>query len=88
MVHIGREEPSFSSGVIIILWLVVKDEPQSSDPSPAMLPTCIMTARRTAGCDKAQSFLHLALYGRTFNRDCFEMQSRIRLLTSYRSEIS
>lgn len=47
MVHIGWEEPSFSSEVIIILWLVVKERPQSSDPSPAMLPTHIMTARRS-----------------------------------------
>lgn len=37
----------FNSEVIIILWLVVKEKPQSSDPSPEMLPTCVMTARRS-----------------------------------------
>lgn len=48
LVQIGQEEPSFSSEVIIILWLVVKEKSQSSDPSPVMLPTCIMTARQSS----------------------------------------
>lgn len=45
LVQIGQEEPSLGSEVIIILWLVVKEKSQFSDPSPVMLPTCIMTAR-------------------------------------------
>lgn len=91
MVHIGRVETSFSSEVIIILWLVVKEKPQSSDPSPAMLPTCIMTARRSSKVTQGVIRLRVSppgLIWTEFEPRLLRKPSRIQMLTSHRSGIS
>lgn len=91
MVHIGREEPSFSSEVIIILWLVVKEKLQSSDPSPAMLPTCIMTAKWSNKVTQGVIRLRVSppgLIWTEFEPRLLHKRSRIQLLTNNRSRIS